>query len=98
LQKKQSQVPAYASRVSREELPNADAARASLAGLEKGPGPLREFDRASKVRDGLVVPAGEAFATSHVVEQVGVRWIARQQFARSICRLGVVARLVKGPQ
>src|SRR5205807_2351540 len=46
----------------------------------------------------LVLPAGEAFAASHVVEQVGVRWIAGQQFAPSICRLGVVARLVKGPQ
>src|SRR5450755_3254014 len=54
-------------------------------------GPLREFDRAPKVRDGLVRLAGEAFAAGDVVEKVGVRWVARKQLAPSIRRLGVIA-------
>ena len=37
-------------------------------------GLLREFDRASKVRDRLVLLTGEAFAAGDVEEQVGVRW------------------------
>src|SRR5262249_45794328 len=61
-------------------------------------GALREFDRALKVRDGLVLLAGEAFAAGDVVEQVGERRVARQQLASSFRRLSVIARLVESPQ
>ncbi len=60
-------------------------------------GPLREFDRPPKVRDGLALLAGEAFAASDVIEQVGVPWVARQQLASSIRRLTVIAGFVEWP-
>ena len=74
-----------------------DRIEVGIASKERA-GPLREFDRAPKVRDGVVLLAGEAFAASDVVEQVGVRWVARQQLASSIRRLSVIARLVEWPQ
>jgi len=75
----------------------ADRIEVGIAFKERA-GPLREFDRAPKVGDGLVLLAGEAFAASDVVEQVGVRRVARQQLASSIRRLSVIARLIEWPQ
>src|SRR5690349_5408827 len=72
----------------------ADRIEVGIAFKERA-GALREFDRAPKMRDGLVLLAGEAFATGDVVEQVGERWVACQQLPSSIRRLSVIARLVE---
>src|SRR2546421_4997132 len=60
--------------------------------------PLRHIDRAPEVVDRVARPAREALAAGDVVEQLGVLRMSLDQYASAVSQLGVLARLVEGPE